>query len=441
MPIRDIVLTLFIFGSVPFCFINPVFGTLMWTWLAFMSPNRLTWGFAASMPFSLLVGAATLTGTLFFKERRPLPREAGLAILLALWALFVVSTWGAEQPGLAWPELERVSKILLMTFLTILLFQDRARLRQLLMVTALSIGFYGFKGGLWGLATGGSTGKVLGPEGTFIGDPNGIALALNMVLPIVLALARDEQRRWLRTVLYATFFLSIVSILLTFSRSGFLGLVVVLLAIMPTSRWKLLVLPASVVGVIGLTSFLPQQWFDRMNTIAQYESDGSAMQRLNSWYVAWRLALDAPFTGGGFWASSQAAYTRYLPGETAFNTHSIYFRILGEQGFTGLILFVALMVCTLLSAQQIRRAATRRPDVAWLGNYAVMLRASLLGYLVDGAFHVHAYFDLMYLIVAVVIIMKQLLRDALATEAPTTETGARPAAAAVAPRRLVRFPV
>ena len=173
---RDVILTAIVFGALPFCFKRPYIGVLFWSWISFMSPHRLTWGFAYDLPFAQIVAVPTLAGLIFSKDRRPIPMSPITILLGGFWLHMALTTVFAWYPDEAWPDIVRVSKIFFMTFVTIAVIHDRRELRYLLMVEAFSIGFYGFKGGLWSLATGGGSGLVLGPEGAFIDDNNGIAL-------------------------------------------------------------------------------------------------------------------------------------------------------------------------------------------------------------------------------------------------------------------------
>ena len=421
MPIRDVVLTLFLFGSLPFCFFSPRYGVLIWTWLAFMNPHRLTWGFANQIPFSMLIGLATLAGLPGSTERRPLPKSAEVKLIIALWALFVVTTFFAVNQELAWPELDRVSKIYLMILVTLVLCQTRQMLRYLLLTTALSIGYYGLKGGIWGVVTGGGSGWVLGPDRSFIGDNNGLALALNMTLPMFFFFARDEQNRWLRRLLYAVFFFSIIAVILTYSRGGFLSLIIVLTLIFPGVKHKVLALGTAAGGAVLVLVMAPDRWFNRIASIAEYERDSSATARIQSWWLGWQLGLDNPVLGAGFLGFA-TAWKKYLNSEKWWNAHGIYPRILGEHGFTGLFLFLALLICTLVSIHTIRRRARKLPEAAdqrYFETYAVMLRASFVAYVIEGFFSPQPYFDLSYLVIAAIVILKQLLHD--------TETAPRPA--------------
>src|SRR5262249_51534860 len=152
----------------------------------------------------------------------------------------------------------------------------------------------------WSLATGGASGMVLGPEGSFFEDNNGLALALNMTLPILFFLAREEQRIWLRKLLHAIFFLTILAVIFTYSRGGFLGLAVVLLTLMLRSTWKIYAIALAFIAVIGLSPFIPERWVNRMSTISSYEEDRSAMSRIYAWKLGWQLAVESPLVGGGF---------------------------------------------------------------------------------------------------------------------------------------------
>jgi putative inorganic carbon (HCO3(-)) transporter len=438
VPIRDIIVTAAVFGLLPACFFQPWVGILVWSWIGYMNPHRLTWGFARAIPFAQLVAVTTLTGLVLGldRERKPIPWVRETWLLAGLWAIYTVTTLAALYPDEAWPQWIKVSKILLLTFVTLILFQSRTRLRSLLMVIALSIGFYGLKAGPWAVATGGVH-HVQGPEGTFIGGNTEIGLALNMVLPLLVCLAREEPRRWLRNLMWTTFGCSIVAILFTYSRGALLGLPIVLGMLFLSARRR--VGGLVVVGLIGVLvySFAPPEWYGRAQMITEYEEDESARSRLVSWRVAWGLALDRPLTGGGFWALPQwEIFGRYAPEHpSTHSAHSIYFGVLGDHGFPGLLLFVGLIVSCLASLRRIRRRFKGDADAQWLVGYARAVEVSLVAYAVSGAFLTLAYWDLFYHLVVVVVILRVLADRG----AEATETGPKPVAMRRAPVSLVRI--
>ena len=420
MPLRDLIVTGTMIGLLPLCLVTPWIGILVWSWIGLMNPHRLTWGFAYTMPFAMLVAVATLAGAFLTadKERRSIPAVRETWLLLWLWAVYTATTLVALYPDEAYPHWVRVSKILLFTFLTVVFFQQRERFRWLLLVVALSLGFYGLKGAAWVLRTGGSN-QVMGPPDSFIEGNTEIGLALNMTLPLLLFLARGEQRPWLRKLMLTMFGASIVAIVFTYSRGAFLGLAVVLMMLFLRARRRLVGILAVALLALFVMMFVPERWFLRMDTIQAYEQDASSRGRLVAWGVAWGVALDRPLTGGGFWVlPREEIFERYAPGyPKVHSAHSIYFAVLGDHGFLGLALFIGLIVSCLVSLVRLRRSVGHRPEAGWLVSYCEMTEASLVAYAVSGAFLTMAYFDLFYYLVSFVIILKGIAaREGLLVE-------------------------
>jgi probable O-glycosylation ligase (exosortase A-associated) len=163
-----------------------------------------------------------------------------------------------------------------------------------------------------------------------------------------------------------------------------------------------------------------------MQTLEDVSADGSAQLRMMSWRVALRIAEDRPVFGGGFKVFvHRETYDIYMPEyPRAFghDAHSIYFNLIGEHGWGGLMIFGALLVLALLRLHSIRRLARANPEVAWAANYAHMIQASLATYLVTGAFLSVAYFDLAYqLIILIPLIHTVALREIAAKGAAPAE--------------------
>jgi probable O-glycosylation ligase (exosortase A-associated) len=420
---RDIIVLAIILGSIPICFFRPYFGVLMWTWIAYFNPHRFTWDYAYHFPVAWAVAIPTLVGMMFIRKtnRGLLMRET--VLLLCLWAWFAI-TWmyATHQPIFgghavaATLQLQRVSKILLMTGVTILLVTSHKKLKYLCMVVALSIGALALKGAIFGIRTGGAS-RVWGPPDSFLGDNNDLALATNMALPIIFFLARDEERRWLRLLLRLLFVCGILCVVLTYSRGGLLGLAVVLTAITVKSKRKSVGLALLLVCGFLILTFAPPPWMMRMQTFLQGSLDTSAEGRLNAWRFAWVLASHYPITGGGFETFTPDLFARFTPQLRFAGPHSVYFQLLGEQGFVGLSLFLLLLGCCWLTLRRLRTQSRGVPDLGWMAAYSHMLEASLLGYLVSGAFLPRAYFDFYFQLIAMTIILKVLYRREVARAA------------------------
>jgi probable O-glycosylation ligase (exosortase A-associated) len=341
-------------------------------------------------------------------------------LLFALWGFFCLTTFTAINQVMAWDKLNQVSKIFLMTLVAMKLLQDPKRVRAFLWVIVLSIGFYGVKGGIWALGKGSSS-QVLGPPGSFIAGNTEIGLALNMVLPILIFLRREDRRPWVRAGLLAAILLSIVAILSTWSRGAFLGLGVVLFLLLVKGRRKVLLVPLMSAGLLISTNLLPVEWFERMETIpgSVPQEDDAPMAgnpRLHTWKLSYLLALDHPLVGAGFRPFTWETFTKYMPEYLEVHrkpqdAHSIFFQVLAEHGFIGLALWVGLLVATWRRLRRLRRQSRGDPSRRWIFNCCDMLEVSLAGYVVSGIFLSLSYFDLYYYIVAVPSILQTFMGD------------------------------
>ncbi|MFZ0737419.1 MAG: putative O-glycosylation ligase, exosortase A system-associated [Candidatus Acidiferrales bacterium] len=414
---RDFVVLTIILGSVPLCFIRPYFGLLMWTWIAYFNPHRLTYGIAYNFPVATVVGVPTLAGLMLTKERNRniLTRETILMFALGVW--FVVNFWfTSHQPLFAGHAddgkliLVRTLKILLMTVVAVLLINNKEKLRTICMVIVFSIGFYAVKGAAFGFRTSAES-RVWGPPGTFIEDNNFLAAATNMTLPLLFFLARSEKNKKVRLLLWFVFFCSIVSVLLSYSRGGLLGLATVLFVLTMKSRHKILAAGLVTVAAVMVFSYAPGKWMARMDNFLHGNLDTSAEGRLNAWHFAIVLTQHYPITGGGFETFTPELFDRFTPDRTFAGPHSIYFEMLGEQGYVGLLLFLALLASCHYTYWQVRHRAKRIPQLSWMVPYTYMFQISLLAFMVSGAFLAMAYFDYFWQIVAMTAVLRILYRD------------------------------
>lgn len=424
---RDIVLTLFVLGLLPVAVARPWIGILAWVWFGLMNPHTLAWGFARGLPFGQLIAAATLLGVLLSGDRKPLPRVAQVYLLAALWLVFLTSTIFAIMPDRAWEQLVKVSKIFLFIFLSMMYFQDRKRLRYLFIVIAFSIGFYGIKGGIFALVTGGVF-RVYGPGAGFFSSNNSIGLALNTILPILFFLAREETNHLKRLAYRVSFWLCAIGVLFTYSRGAFLGLIVVMGLLYLKSRRVLVAIAGFALLYMVATPYLPERWTARMGTIETHQ-DTSAQNRLIALEVAWKLALDNPILGAGFWGlANRLTYAQYGYALST-SAHNLYLDVLADHGFPGFIIYVSLFGSCFWELSRLKRRAARDPAQAWVVNWCLMLQASLIAYLGNGVFQSAAYADLHFQLAACVVLLRVVADQEKARLAPAAvpaPTAARP---------------
>lgn len=417
---RSLLVITFILLSLPFCFRRPYIGVFMWCIVSYVNPHRFAWGAAYHFPAAQLVAIATLLGWLFSSHKGRLPRQREVYLMILLWANFALTTLTAVYPEEALGRLEFVSKVLLMTFMALFIIDDRRKFEYFMLVLGLSVAAIAVKGGVWGIITGAKY-MLWGPRGSMIADNNDVALALNMVTPLVFAFTKIYQRKWLQTAFYVVFGLTIFSIILTQSRGGFVGLLAIAGIMMLKSRGKIFIIPALLILGPVFFHMLPEHYKTRMQTLGNYETDLSALGRINAWKFSLNLSLERPLTGGGFECFTPEMFLKYAPDPLDYHAaHSNYFLVLGEHGYPGLLLFLALMIATLSKLRRLETISAKLPEMQWINVYAVALQSGIIGYAISGAFLGRAYFDLYYHFVAATIILHELLRREIIRIALTT---------------------
>ncbi len=404
---RDYFLTAFIFGLLPLVFKRPWLGVLLWTWIGMMNPHRLTWGFAFSMPFAAIVGAVTLLALLLSKEPKhyPVTPVTVTLILLVLWmnVSYVFAINPTSYPFAQW---DKVMKIQLFVVVTMIVMNAAERIRWLVWVATMSIAFFGIKGGIFTLTSGGGS-MVLGPEGSFIDGNTEIATAIAVVMPMMRFLQMQSASRLVRWGLGLGMALCAVAILGSYSRGGLMAVAAMGAFLWIKSRKRVAIGIGMMLLVPLLFGVMPDKWFDKMNTISSYEQDGSAMGRINAWHFAFNLAKDRPLTGGGFGAFTDETFAVWAPNPTdVHDAHSIWFLILGEHGFVGLTLFILLWLQAWRLAGSIIKSCKGRPDLRWLADLAAMIQVSFIAYWVGGSFLSLAYWDMPYLLLSVLVLSK-----------------------------------
>jgi len=407
---RDIALALFVFGMVPFILMRPYVGLLVWSWLGYMNPYRLCYGFAISFPWVQLIAIVTLVSMLFNKERKTVKSSSTLILLFLLFAWTTLTTFYAVQSAHAWQTWEQFGKTLIMVLVTLMLVNDKKRMHWLIWVIVLSIGFYGFKGGWFTLVRGGAY-HVYGPAKSFIADNNDLAQALCMILPLMRYLQLQATQKYMKIGLGALMFVNGIGILGTYSRGGLVALAVVSAALFLKSRQRIMILIVFVGLGVTAYHFMPAQWIERMDTLHHARETDSGQTRIQSWKFASNVALHRPLVGGGFDVYESAAMWQTYGPEDAVPraVHSIYFRVLGEQGFPGLVMFVALLFVSWRNCAKVRRRTRDSPSDKWAFDLASMLQVSLLAFMTAGLATTSTYFDLSYQIMAMCVLLKEIL--------------------------------
>lgn len=403
---RDIVILAVVFAGCIMALRRPWIGVMLWTWLSIMNPHRFTWGLAYSAPVAAMAAASTLLGFLLTKDQRDMPfKGTPVGIFVAFMVWITLSWLLGLDPATDYEQWKKVMKIDFMIIVALMLLHSKKHVLALTWVAAGSLALLGIKGGLFTVMTGGNH-RVWGPPGSFIEDNNEFALSLIMTIPLLRFLQLQLTNKWGRLALTGAMLLCAAAALGSYSRGAILAIAAMAMFLWWHGKNKLGVGIVIVAVAIPLVAFMPDAWVARMSTIGSYQEDRSALGRISAWWNAWNLAFHYP-TGVGFNAARPELFAQFSPyPDYVHAAHSIYFQVLGNHGFIGLGLFLAIWISSWLTARWIRKQRNLPPDAKWCYDLATMCQVALLGYAVGGTFLSLSYFDLPYNIMMLLVLTR-----------------------------------
>ncbi|HEX4273496.1 MAG TPA: putative O-glycosylation ligase, exosortase A system-associated [Rhizomicrobium sp.] len=412
---RDIALVIITAIGLVWTVRMPFVGVLLWAWITLMNPHQLAFGFSQTFQINLLVAVVTMAAWAFSKERKLPPMDATTAVFVLFFLWITFNSFFCIVPIATWPMWNRTWRLMLFGGVVAVAATNRVRIHALIAMWALSLCFYGVKGGGFTLLTGGGN-HVEGPPNSTISDNNQLALAILMALPLANYLRVNSANVLVRRALLAAIILSVVAVLGSYSRGAFIALAGLLVLAFFRARRKWLFPLAAAIIVVPAVLFMPAGFFDRVNSIQNAGQDASFQGRVDAWHVAYGFASDHFPLGAGFDGPQQAEIFRvYAPGKVSHAAHSIYFQVLGDNGFVGLGLYLLLLALCFYNSVSIRRMTKGRPEFSWAFELAGMLQLTMFVFCLGGAALSFAYYDGVFIIAGLLSAMRQQIGQATAT--------------------------
>ncbi|MDD1625893.1 MAG: putative O-glycosylation ligase, exosortase A system-associated [Methylococcaceae bacterium] len=386
---RDIVVLIFLTGCIIAALKKPWWGVLSLAVFSYLNPHAYAWGFVRSLPVYYVLFLVVAFRTFTAKDKQPLPKDWRIPTFVTLWIYFAITSIFAYFPDLAWHTFWFVTKIYIPFYFTLVLINTRYKLYCLIVTIAASIGIVALKGGIFAILKGFSA-RVYGPPNTQFAENNAFAVAMLICIPLLLIWQKETLNPWFKKGILFAIPIIYAASLSSWSRGALLTMTALTLMLIWKSKHKLLAIPLVFIGTFIVMPFLPQEWFGRMNTIETYQSDSSAMSRIEAWTDGWNHTLEHPFVGAGFegW--------RWV---TMRDWHSSYVEMFSEHGFIAFGLWISLILGT---------------GMEWVSNYCFMLRASLICYMVGTLFLGLSYWDLLYHLIFISVLVKKFALEELA---------------------------
>ena len=405
--------------------LKPAFaGLFLFTLLLYARPQEIFPDAFGSFPLVKIVALATLLAYAF---ARLSANERFTVWPLEMTMLAVIVVLGlAFTPVAASPDdsltvlLDTYLKVVLIFVLMINLIDSLERLRALITLsvvcgTVLAVfAIIGYFNGDFLVQSKHFRGRVLGVVQGMFGNPNDLALSLNLLLPfaVVLALASSGFKR---VSYWACAALLTAGVVVTFSRGGFIGLV----AAGGVLLWKLSKRnrALAVVAFLAATGFflavMPAGYSARLTTILSIEEDptGSAQARRDLLERGIQVASNHLIVGVGM-----GNFHIYSIHEQV--AHNSYLEIAAELGVAGLVAYLILILAPLRSLRRIERETRGSPRGALIKGreapehrayyFSVALQAAIIAYLVNSFFGSVEYQWHIYYLVAYTIALRQI---------------------------------
>jgi putative inorganic carbon (HCO3(-)) transporter len=246
------------------------------------------------------------------------------------------------------------------------------------------------------------------------GNPNDLALTLNLIIPIAGALLFTTKRALGRVVAAAILLVAIPAVILTFSRAGFLTLgAIVLISLIFLVKQRAPRAAAAVV-VAGLVAMpmMPAGYLDRLSTITDIEADktGSAQGRWEDFQNAGTIVAANPVLGVGM-GQDILALNEVRGRETWRSVHNAYLQYAVDLGLPGVALFLWLLIASFRSARAVERRTARVPGFRDLSIFASGVQIALVAFAVAACFHPIAYQFYFFCVAGLAVALKNAWRD------------------------------
>lgn len=422
--LRIIFIVTMLIGFTGYALRGPVEALVLYLWLAYFRPESWAWTpFFATLPLSLVAGIylflrVGISSISFKVDKRVVTLFSFL--LFVLIATFQ-SRWYRLSQGLT----SDIGKAFLVTYLLALLCSTTERFRIILITICMSLGFEQAKQGWARLIL--SPGSRNDNSIPMFGDNNGVAAAMMMLVPLFLVLARLTKNKYERWLYWFMTVGVLYRGLSTYSRGGFLAAIAMSLVFIWRSPKRLPALIGVVTVATVVSLSLPQEYWDRMNTVRGEETaeggreyDKSAASRLFFWQVAVRMANDNFFGVGP--GAYPPAYNAYDTTDGAYGrnraVHSSWFGVLGEMGYVGLLSMLLNILMAWWASARAQWLANRGEIPAELGMLGAGFESSIVAYAVAGSFLNFQYVEMFWHIIGMTIALHWNIEAALLQRQP-----------------------
>jgi O-antigen ligase len=262
-------------------------------------------------------------------------------------------------------------------------------------------------------------------------------------LPAAIYRFFDDEKKWRRVLGGICAGLIITTVILTYSRGGFLALIVVGALIIRDRKMN----PYKIAGIVifalvVISPVLPKGFTARLTTIGglvggdetERQTESSFKGRTSEAIVALQMFQDRPIFGVGRdnYPILYQTYSRRLGLDDRSRereAHSLYLELAAEMGMVGIVAFVIMMFAILKGLQNAKRnvnAIARQDLLPWISG----IQYGLVAYLISSIFlhgsNIRYFWLIISFALATSVMVEQLMVDHQRRRREQSQTSALP---------------
>lgn len=392
---------------------NPFYGLLAYFGVM-ITRTGLYYPALGAIRIELIVGLFVLLQILLrgrlFTKKLGLNYNPVSKYIFLFFLVILVSFSQAWDYGLSWnyAVLEFI-KVYVFFIMVITLVESEIQIRQFLWAFAIFTILIDYEG-LYFYFTGKSTYVLQGINVAIAseGFASGHVAAANMqlqCLPVMVYLVLGEKKTILKIIACSLVFLSIIGVIASGSRGGFLGLIIFLFLVVYFSKRRMWSLILCGLGVIISIPFLSATYLNWMSSIINYTDEVSASSRVGGLINGLEMMIKRPLLGVGPGCYSLARKAWFGWGLEA---HNHYGQLMGELGIIGTVVWGFLIYSIF---KNLREAKTIFKVKGKTNIYFIIIsiQIAILVRLFEGMFSHSLYVFFWYMMAALSIVIVKIM--------------------------------
>ena len=399
-------------------------GLLLFTLLLYLRPNE--WLPIGTFPIVKIVAIGALVAFFVMQiaDKRPIsvmPRE--LRLLLALTALMLLSAAFGLDVGTSLDTFsDTFLKALLIFILMINVVTSFRRLLRLLEITVLS-GVFIALGTIVVFVKGENLSegfRANGLVGGIFGNPNDLALALNILIPIAVGLALAHRPPLLKGIYLASVGTLTVGVLVTYSRAGLLTLGFMgAFLLLKLGRKYPIAWPIGTVAAVAIMVLAPGMFWGRVLTLFSGQT-GAAQSADIRWELLKRSVEVAGFNPMR-WSLGVGINNFHIVSVHEHVNHNAYLQVFNEVGLPAAVIYCLFLFVAIRGMSQVARAYRRVRSYRQVWVLAIAIQTSLVAYAVGSIFASVAYLWYVYYAVGFAVCLRRIAPARAPRSIPVTE--------------------